>query len=190
VIRAFVGVRVDSIVIQRVSDVAAELKAHMPGLRWVAAENLHFTLKFLGDTDEARIELVANALDQALHPFPRFTINAKGLGVFPNLKRARVLWVGLEGNSLEKLASKVVTALEPLGFARETRAFAPHFTIGRWRQFDGSPVKLGEALEQWKGYEFGPFTVEHVTLFQSVLDRHGAVYHPMKVVSLGPEPAV
>jgi 2'-5' RNA ligase len=190
VIRAFIGVTVDPIVIQKVSDVAAELKVDMPGLRWVAAENLHFTLKFLGPIQEEQIALVVNALDQAVRPFPRFTINAKGLGVFPDLKRARVLWVGLEGSNLRALASRVEAALEPLGFPPESRAFAPHLTIGRWRQFDGSSEKLGKVLEQWRGYEFGRSTVESVTLFQSVLDRHGAVYHPMRTISLDRQPEV
>jgi 2'-5' RNA ligase len=190
VIRAFIGVRVDPIVIQRMSDVAGQLKPHLPGLRWVAAENLHFTLKFLGSIKEEQIALIVNALDQAVRPFPRFTINAKGLGVFPELKRARVLWVGLEGSDLRTLASRVETVLEPLGFTRETRAFAPHLTIGRWRPFDGSPAKLGDVLEPWRGYEFGPSAVENVTLFQSVLDRHGATYHAMKIVSLDTEPGV
>lgn len=177
----------ESAVIRKMSDVAAQLKPRMPGLRWIPAENLHFTLKFLGAVDEASIEIIANALDQVLRPFPRFTINAKGLGVFPHLRRARVLWVGLEGSSLQELASRVETTLEPLGFAYETTAFAPHLTIGRWRQYTSSPATLAQELERWKGYEFGQSPVQQVILFQSVLDRHGAVYHPLKVFPLHSE---
>lgn len=186
-IRAFVGVKLDSLIIQRMAALAAQLKLRLPEVRWVPGENLHFTLKFLGEIEEEQISSIANTLDGALRPFPRFAINAKGVGVFPDLKRARVLWVGLERDNLGKLASRVDTALESLGFARETRAFAPHLTIGRWRQAHGSPAELGKQLEQWKAYEFGSSTVEQVILFQSVLDRHGATYHPLKVFPLNRE---
>ena len=125
-----------------------------------------------------------DALEHQLHPFPRFTINAKGLGVFPDLKRPRVLWVGLGGNELAVLASKVESALEPLGFAREKRGFTPHLTVGRWRQFDGSGKKLAQELESWKHFNFGDSRVVAVILFQSVLKPQGALYFPLKTVPL------
>jgi 2'-5' RNA ligase len=180
VIRAFVAVKFDPPLIRRVCEVAAELNPRLPAVRWVPPENLHLTLKFLGGVDEERIETVAKRLAEALRDFPRFSIHAKGLGVFPDLRRARVLWVGLHGDSLQALASQIETALELSGFAREKRAFAPHLTIGRWRQYDGSPVKLRQELERWNEWEFGSSAVEQVFLFQSILHRQGAVYRPLK----------
>jgi 2'-5' RNA ligase len=188
VIRAFIGVRLDSSIIRKMAELERQLQPHMPGIRWVSSENLHFTLKFLGAVDDEAIEPIANALDECFHPFSRFDINAKGLGVFPHVKRPRVLWVGLEGTSLGKLAARVDTTLEALGFARETRAFVPHLTIGRWGQYEGSPGKLGTELERWKAYEFGSSTVKEAVLFQSVLGRRGAVYNPLRVFSLQGEP--
>jgi RNA 2',3'-cyclic 3'-phosphodiesterase len=184
VIRAFVAVKLDSLIIRRICELAVELNPGLPGVRWVPAENLHLTLKFLGAVDEERLATVAKGLAGVVRDFPRFSIHAKGLGVFPDLRRARVLWVGLHGDSLQELASQIETASEFWGFARERRAFAPHLTIGRWRQYDGSPVKLRHELERWKECEFGSSAVEQVFLFQSVLHRQGAVYRPLKLFPL------
>jgi 2'-5' RNA ligase len=184
VIRAFIAVKLDSQVVRRVSELAAELNPELPGVRWVPAENLHLTLKFLGAVDEGRIETISKALEEALQDFSGFSIHAKGLGVFPDFRRARVLWVGLGGDSLPELAARIETPLELSGFAREARAFAPHLTIGRWRQYGGSPLKLKQELERWKEHKLGSSRVEQVILFQSVLRRQGAVYHPLKFFPL------
>lgn len=184
-IRAFIAVDIDPQTVRQISAVLADLKPGIPGIRWVAPTNFHFTLKFLGNIEENRIEPIAQALERALHPFPRFTINAKGLGVFPDLKRPRILWVGLEGKGLTALALKVETVLVSLDFAPEKREFKPHLTVGRWRQFDrSSRRKFGEELERWKGHEFGESMVAEVIFFQSELRRDGATYHPLKVVAL------
>jgi 2'-5' RNA ligase len=184
VIRAFIAVEIDPKTVQEISAVLAQLEPDLPGIRWVIPANFHFTLKFLGHIEESKIGPVADALERQLHPFPRFTINAKGLGVFPDLKRPRVLWVGLEGNGLAALASKVERALEPLGFALEKRAFTPHLTVGRWRQFDGSEKKLAQELESWKRFNFGESKVAAVIFFQSVLKPQGTAYLPLKTVAL------
>jgi RNA 2',3'-cyclic 3'-phosphodiesterase len=184
VIRSFIAVEIAPQTVRQISAVVADLKPSIPGIRWVSPTNFHFTLKFLGNIEESKIAPIAQALELALHPFPRFTINAKDLGVFPDLKRPRVLWIGLEGKELLELASKVEKALEPLGFVPEKREFKPHLTVGRWRQFDRSSKKFGEELKRWKGHEFGESTVAEVIFFQSELKREGATYQPLKVVVL------
>jgi RNA 2',3'-cyclic 3'-phosphodiesterase len=184
VIRAFIAVEIDPQTVRQIFAVLADLKPLIPGIRWVSPANFHFTLKFLGDIEESKIEPIAQALGLALRPFPRFTINAKDLGVFPDLKRPRVLWIGLEGKELLELASKVEKALEPLDFVPEKREFKPHLTVGRWRQFDRASRKFLEELEKWQGHEFGESTVAEVIFFQSELKREGAIYHPLKVVAL------
>jgi 2'-5' RNA ligase len=104
--------------------------------------------------------------------------------VFPDIRRARVLWVGLEGKTLGSLAMEVETALEPIGFAREKRDFRPHLTIGRWRDLSTQSEKLKQEIERWKDYDFGESWVEEVVFFQSVLKPEGAVYSPLHVISL------
>ena len=183
-IRAFVAVRIDPNVAQKISEVQTQLRRNLSGVRWVERENLHFTLKFLGPVEEEKIPVVAEALERALCLFPPFSILARGMGVFPDIRRARILWVGLEGDSLAALATGVETTLEPIGFAPENRGFKPHLTIGRWRNFDGRAELLRDEMEHWKGYDFGQTSVEEVVLFQSILKPEGAIYHPLRVIRL------
>lgn len=183
-IRAFVGVRIDPNVAQKISELQSQLKGSVKGIRWVRRENIHFTLKFLGPVKEERIEGITEVLQQTLRPISRVPIIARGIGVFPDIKKARVLWVGLEGKSLAPLAMDVENALEPLGFTQEKRAFKPHLTIGRWRDFSGPLKGLKEEIERWKDYDFGESWVEEVVFFQSVLKPQGAVYSPLGVIPL------
>jgi RNA 2',3'-cyclic 3'-phosphodiesterase len=185
VIRAFIAIEIGSQTVKNISERLAGLKTRLPDIRWVPPANFHLTLKFLGTIEESKMEPITAALERELHPFPRFTINAKGLGVFPDVKRPRILWVGLEGKELIALISRVETALDPLGFVSDKREPKPHLTIGRWRHFDGSSRKLSADLESWKNHEFGASTVAEVVFFQSVLKPEGPVYHRLKVVVLG-----
>lgn len=180
-IRAFIAVTLAPESVRHIAGCIAELSPHLPGVRWVPAGNLHVTLKFLGWIDEQRIPPLASALEEAFKDFSRFSIHAKGLGVFPGVKRARVLWVGLEGHDLIKLAERVETSLEPLGFAREARSFTAHLTIGRWREYARAPVELQRELDRWAPHEFGASVIEQVALFQSVLHREGPTYHALRV---------
>jgi 2'-5' RNA ligase len=184
VIRAFIAVDLEPQTVQRIAEAIDRLRPRIPGIRWLAPANFHLTLKFLGDVDEAKVETIAAALEREFCPFLCFTINAKGLGVFPDLKRPRILWVGLVGDELNVLASKVERVLIPFGFAAEKRAFTPHLTVGRWREFKGSSKELGDEIAKWSGHDFGRSNVEEVILFQSVLKQEGAVYRPLKTVAL------
>ena len=186
-IRAFISVALDSKIIDNIVAVSARLKPQMTGVRWIAPANFHLTLKFLGDIDETLIEPIGAALRKQLRLFPSFTINAKGLGVFPGPKRPRVLWVGLIGGHLVSLASGVESALQPLGFAPDSRKFTPHLTIGRWRQSDRASKSFGRELENWKTYDFGRSNVEGIRLVQSVIKPEGATYSDLIVVPLSAE---
>ena len=186
-VRAFIAVEFSAATVNRISAAMEQLKPRIVGIRWVAPANYHLTLKFLGNVDESQIETIGHALANALHPFQRFTINAKGLGVFPSVKRPRVLWVGLVGSPLTTLAVAVETALVPLGFPREEKAFTPHLTIGRWRQTERADRMLGEELRSWSHFDFGVTSMDEVILFKSVLKPAGAIYNRLKVVTLKPD---
>jgi 2'-5' RNA ligase len=164
-----------------------QLRRALPEVRWVTPEQIHLTVKFLGDIEPSQDDAVGNALEQALKLFPQFTINAKGLGVFPSARHPRVLWVGLEGTELMKLAADVEAALEPMGFLPEARSFQPHLTIGRWRRFDRPAKNLLQELERWKNYEYGASRVQAITLFQSVLKPDGALHQLLRLIPMAQE---
>lgn len=191
-IRAFIAIEIDPVTVRRIAAAIEQLKARIGAIRWVGAGNFHLTLKFLGNIDESKIEPIGAALADALRPFPRLTINAKGLGVFPNSKRPRVLWVGLVGSQLVSLQAKVQSALTPLGFAPEEKKFTPHLTIGRWRQGERADrtakQTLVRELGKWSDCEFGATSADEVILFQSDLKPAGAIYHRLKVITLKPDP--
>ncbi len=186
-IRAFVAIKIDSGLARRIGVLQSDLDQSCAAIRWVKPENLHLTLKFLGPVADDRITPIAKALARALDRLPRFSVSCRGLGVFPDIRKAKVLWVGLEGKPLVPLAETVETALESIGFAREKRAFKPHLTIGRWRD----PIRsdaLGRQLERSARQDFGASKVDEVILFQSVLKPNGAVYTPLQVFPLANKP--
>ena len=186
-IRAFIAITLAPNVIEKIADASTQLSAEITGVRWVPAANFHLTLKFLGGIDENMVEPIEARLREQLSLFPRFSINAKGLGVFPNPIRPRVLWVGLSGDRLVALASRVESALQQLGFTPETRKFTPHLTIGRWRQADPVSNSMDRQLEKWRAYDFGVSCVESVRLIESILRNDGAKYSQLAAVSLSAE---
>jgi RNA 2',3'-cyclic 3'-phosphodiesterase len=184
VIRAFIAVIIDPQIIQRIRSVTAELRPKLPEFRWVNPANLHITLKFLGNIEAEQVDPIAEALKGAVRAFPPFSINAKGLGVFPGITRARVLWIGLEDGQLTRLAQVVEDSLQKIGFPPEQRGFQPHLTIGRWRQPDVRNKYLLNALEKWRGYEFGTSHIDSIVLFQSILSREGARYEALRTIPM------
>lgn len=184
-IRAFLAISLEPEVLKKISRAVDDLRERIPGVRWVAKENLHLTVKFLGNIEAAQVEPIAAALRRRLEPFSCFTINAKGLGVFPEGGRPKILWVGLTGQELIGLATEIESCLQPLGFAPEQRSFKPHLTIGRWRQFDRPPPALKHAIENWRDRSFGESPVNEVILFQSELNPAGAVYRRLEAFALG-----
>ena len=149
-------------------------------MSWVAAENLHVTLKFLGGIDEAGVPPVIDALGAAVRRHARFAIEVGGLGAFPSASRARVLWAGVVGGdgALRALAATVETALAALGFPREERPFSPHITLGRVREPRRAP-ELADGLTAGATRRFGRVDVAQVTLMRSDLSSRGARYTPL-----------
>lgn len=183
-IRAFIAIAIDPEVVEKVAAAITQLKPRLAGVRWVAPGNFHLTVKFLASVDESAIEPIGERLRAHLRLFQRFTINVKGVGVFPGRRRPRVLWVGLSGDHLVPLASRIESALQPLGFTQESRQFTPHLTIGRWREQTPATASLASELEKWQAHEFGNFSVKSVKLIQSVLRPNGAIYRDLVTVPL------
>jgi RNA 2',3'-cyclic 3'-phosphodiesterase len=140
-------------------------------VRWARPENVHLTLKFLGDVSGEDLDGVAEALEQVRVRHEPFEAELSGFGAFPSARRARILWAGIGAGSepLRDLARDVEVSLEPLGFEREDRAYVPHLTLGRAR---GRPVSL-ESVE--KSPPRG-FRVRNIELVESALGGAGSTY--------------
>jgi 2'-5' RNA ligase len=148
----------------------------------VAESNLHVTLKFLGQIDEARVDAIGDALIAAARRTPAFDVNVRGLGAFPTATRARILWAGLAPAApLVSLAAAVDAALAGLGIARESRPFAAHVTLGRVRESRRNPA-LADALA--RPADCGRLAVTRISLMRSELHPRGARYTELATVLL------
>ena len=147
----------------------------LPGVRWVAPENYHVTLRFIGELPGHR----ADEVDQALAGLraPGFTLQLAGVGTFEKAGRVNTLWVGVERNpQLDHLQTKVETALQRAGLERERRRFAPHVTLAR---MDGVPeAKVAAWVQGHNLFRSEPAAVGHFTLFSSRLGKEQAAYYP------------
>lgn len=184
-IRAFIAVDLDDPVIETICNVVEILKPRITEIRWLRKENLHLTLKFLGNIAESQVEPIAAALRHPVGLFSPCTISAKGLGVFPDFRRPKILWVGLTGDQLVQLAAEIESALMPLGFTPENRAFTPHLTIGRWREGSRPAKNLRQEIDNLNDFEFGACAIRQIVLFQSVLKPEGASYSQLRTIQLG-----
>jgi 2'-5' RNA ligase len=157
------------------------------GVRWVGPENVHLTLKFLGDVDEALLADLKAALAAVAAAAEPFALSLKAGGCFPNARAPRVIWIGLAEGAEEAvaLAAAVERALEPLGFAREKRPFRPHLTIGRVKDVQAGAPTAANKIERLKEYDVPPATAEAVALIKSTLTPEGSIYEEIGRFRLG-----
>ena len=185
-LRLFVAADLDATVVPRVCDEIAALATAGADLRWSSAEHLHVTLKFLGDTEPARRPAIENALRRVASSRQPIAWGLRGIGRFPDRGRPRVLWIGIDGEgALIDLAERIDRALGELGLPRESRAFAPHLTIGRVRGPTGL-ARLG-ALIAARGPAFTVAmpALAAIRLYASELRPEGAVHRMLAEAPLG-----
>jgi len=177
-IRAFVAIEMDAAIRRAIAALQDELRTATEKIRWTKPGNIHLTLKFLGDVDAQRVDRVAERLQRAVAQREPFSFSVKGLGVFPTAKRPRVLWAGVhtDADDLRGLAAAIEEHLQPLGFAKEKRAFKPHLTLARVRE----PLRP-QFVERFLATPFNAVTqhVEEIVLMQSELHPQGARYTPL-----------
>jgi 2'-5' RNA ligase len=182
-IRSFIAVDLSASVraaLQRLRDEFAQLRCEV---RWVRVEGVHVTLKFLGWVEPPRLEQVRATLAAAVAGQLALQVRARGLGAFPNLRRPRVLWVGLEGEGLAELATCVEEAMSRLDFEPERRGFTPHVTLGRVNGMQGWS-RVEELFKAHLSDDFGECIVDAVTMYRSTLHPDGAVYTPLWTIPL------
>lgn len=181
VIRAFIAIELPQPIHQRLDEVIGNFKKQLEGapIRWVPGQNIHLTLKFLGDVSLANLDLLTKALKNEIAGHTPFEISVGGLGAFPVMRRPRVIWVGVEAPpELAAVQSGVENAMARLGYAREERPFSPHLTLGRVSRNANSADlrRIASVLETSKVSFLGAARAEEVCLFRSDLRPSGAVY--------------
>jgi 2'-5' RNA ligase len=180
-IRSFIAIELPPEVKQELTTLEGVLKKRSPPVvRWVDPQAIHLTLKFLGDVASDRIDEINMAIDEATQGMSSFRLELQEVGAFPNLDRAQVVWVGTKGE-LDKLAylqKQIESNTEQLGFPREERAFTPHLTLGRVRNYTSPDdrKKLGQILAQTPFASSQIITVDAVDLIKSQLTNSGAIY--------------
>ncbi len=153
-----------------------ELRQVDKGIRTVRPEQLHLTLRFLGETDEGLVEAIGGVMRDAVATVASFRMAFSGVGVFPNAKRPRVVWIGLKGaEPLVGIAREVERGIVGLGFPREKRSFRPHATVARVKRLSHHE-RLRSLLDRWSEREFGTMEVRVITLKRSVLTPQGPIY--------------
>jgi RNA 2',3'-cyclic 3'-phosphodiesterase len=180
-LRVFIAIELPGGLQKAISQVIERLQATAgrSAVRWAPATNIHLTLKFLGEIAPTGLGVIEEALKNEAGLHPGFRMEAAGLGAFPNTKRPRVIWLGVEAPpELTAVQRGIDAAIARLGYASETRAFSPHLTLGRVRE-NASPSELAVLAAKLNEVKFdspGPFDVVTVHLFKSDLLPGGSVY--------------
>ena len=173
--RLFVALEIPPAVRENLAALVRDLRAIAPQPKWVRAENLHITLKFIGEVADTKLEAIRQALGKVRSEAP-VTLDFRGLGFFPNEKYPRVFWAGMEASAnLKGLAADIDRAMEKLGIPREQRPFSPHLTLARFEP-PGLPEKLRAAIQENATREFGSVAAREFHLIESKLKPGGAEY--------------
>lgn len=179
-VRLFIALELSERQKEEVGVFQEKTKKYLQNARWVKPGNIHLTLKFLGETDENRVDLIKGAIDDACYNFSSFSVSYGGGGVFPSERKARVLWIGLtEGaESVCSLAENLEEKMVDIGYKKEKRSYHPHLTIGRLRN-PPPASSIKNFLSEGTGFASSDSTIDRVVLFESSLTRSGAIYRPL-----------
>lgn len=178
--RIFIAIELSESIRNALAQIQSHLKYAGADVKWVEKDNIHLTLKFLGEVTEEKIEKIKSALDQIASKTKPFEISLKDIGAFPKIDYPRVIWVGLDKSANESkiLAENIDEALSKIGFQKESRPFAAHLTIGRVRSPKNKDA-LKEKILSAANSQL-PITnsqlISSIILFQSTLTPKGSIY--------------
>lgn len=183
-LRLFIAIRFPASLQEAVFRQTSRLResAGSDAVRWTPPANLHLTLKFLGDAAPSSLAFLDQMLSAQAAGCPPFRISLGGLGAFPNSRRPRVVWVGIQAPPvLQALQRQIENAAARLGYAPEDRSFSPHLTIGRVRQSASAAdqIKLRQALDSFQLGRIGETRIDSIVLMKSDLQPTGSVYTPL-----------
>jgi 2'-5' RNA ligase len=183
-IRTFIALELPPSLISLLAKVQEDLQSMGLRAKWVRPENIHLTLKFLGNINSADIDKIGGAMVDAVGKINTFNLVAEGIGVFPGIKRPRVIWVGLKGQvqllfAMQRLLEDNLAAL---GYKKEKRPFKGHLTLGRFKQ-SVNPNTIRRVLQELGDLTIEEFTARRVIFYKSDLKPTGAVYSQLQRAS-------
>jgi len=190
--RLFIAVSISEEVLDEAFNIALRIRRRLDyssaRISWVKKDNLHFTLKFIGETLSENIGTIVEALHEISASHQPFKIRIQDAGCFPNSTSPRVLWLGLtEGaDEMKKLAADVENMMNLLEFTEEKRPFSPHLTIARIKA--PGNTDFSKELEPLRGIGTDTCIIDHMTLFKSTLNPSGAVHYEIERIMLGKDP--
>jgi 2'-5' RNA ligase len=184
-LRCFIAIEIPEAIKKAIVSSTDSLKKSGADVKWVSPENIHITLQFLGETEEAQIPLIKEVLGKILLPYSPFYIRIAGIGCFPDIRRPRVIWVGTEESQhVINLHGDIAKGLERLGYQEEERNFTPHLTIGRVKS-NRNTKELGRKMDEIKAASFSGFEVQNITLMKSELKPSGPIYYSLAEIPFG-----
>jgi len=189
-IRSFIAIELSEEVREGLTRLRKELERdEHKFVKWVDPGGIHLTLKFLGNIPSKRVTEITEAIKEAAQGISPFNLEISGLGAFPSIRQARVLWVGIGGevDKLSRLQKNIDSALAALGFAKEERPFVPHLTLARIREGASPPERrsFGELVGSTTFEDKYHVEVEAIRLMRSQLTPAGAIYTCLSAVGLG-----
>lgn len=186
-IRTFVAIEIPDGIRSKLAELQSELKPLGGRVSWVKVDNIHLTLKFLGDTETTLIDQIASQLQRSVETIAPFRVDVAGVGAFPNEKHPRVIWVGASSqpdDQLKLLAARIDAETARFGFQKENRPFSGHLTLGRVKDLRGiEPIM--ERLNAHNDFHAGDFWAEKFVFMRSELHPSGSIYTPLKIITLG-----
>jgi 2'-5' RNA ligase len=184
--RLFVAMDVPEEIKGVISETLGDLRKNMEGVRWVKPENIHITVKFIGDYEEDKLDRLEVEIKKAAVRSPRFTALLAGCGAFPSPGKARVIWVGMREGEEEAaiVARKVDSRLGKIGIKREKRPFRGHLTLGRLKRPRDCSDVIGSMEKGLAKLANMPFDVQEIVLYRSILDSQGPTYIPLCNIGL------
>lgn len=174
--RTFIAIELTNGIQDRLSSLQEKLKSASADVKWVNPSGIHLTLKFLGDTDEKKIDSIKNIINKLSAKFKAFNSEVSGLGGFPNIHSPRVIWVGLSNtDNISAVSGALEEELQDLGFPKEKRGFTPHLTLGRLRSPKNINI-LEKVLAENLDFKAGILEIKTVCLIESKLSPKGPAY--------------
>jgi RNA 2',3'-cyclic 3'-phosphodiesterase len=185
-IRSFLAFELPPEIRKTIKDVSGEIRRSELNLRWVKVDNIHLTVVFMGDIRAEDVQAIGAEIEGVCLGFEPFEISLKGLSVFPNTQRPRVLWLGLEMDTerIRSLKNSLEERLSAFGIKEEKRSFTPHLTLGRFNKPGRCDSIISELISRYKDLKSPEFRTEEMVMYKSELKSGGAKYTKLKICPL------